>query len=72
MERAIGEVGHKIQSKQVPFANMATILLERVTTKLLTLKSLILSIAGKEKGQRVPLSGTPHKEGRERGRHRVL
>jgi len=52
VERAIGEVGHKIRSKKAPFANMATILLERATTKLLTLKYPVLSIAEKEKRHR--------------------
>ena len=55
VERAIGEMGHKIRSKKAPFANMATILFERATTKMLTLKYPVLSISGKEKRQREPL-----------------
>ena len=52
VERAIGEVGHKIRSKKAPFTNMATILLERATTKLLTLEYPVLSLAEKEKRHR--------------------
>ena len=63
---------HKIRFKKAPFANMATILLERAITKLLTLKYPVLSLAEKEKRYRVPLPETSYKEGREKGRHRVL
>ncbi|KAH9022211.1 hypothetical protein EDB85DRAFT_1871470 [Lactarius pseudohatsudake] len=52
VERAIGELGHKIRSKKAPFANMSTILFERATTKMLTLKYPVLSIPGKEKRQK--------------------
>jgi hypothetical protein len=52
VERAIGEMGHKIRSKKAPFANMSTILFERATTKMLTLKYPVLFIAGKEKRQK--------------------
>jgi hypothetical protein len=37
VERAIGEVGHKIRSKKAPFANLANILLERELVKFLLL-----------------------------------
>jgi hypothetical protein len=37
VERAIGEVGHKIRSKKAPFANLANIILERELVKLLLL-----------------------------------
>jgi hypothetical protein len=52
VERAIGEVGHKIRSKKAPFANMASILFERATAKMLTLKYPILSFAEKKKRQK--------------------
>ena len=37
VERAIGEVGHKIRSKKAPFANLANIIFERELVKLLVL-----------------------------------
>ena len=37
VERAIGEVGHKIRSAKAPFANLANILLEKELVKLLIL-----------------------------------
>ena len=37
VERAIGEVGHKIRSKKAPFANLANIIYERELVKLLLL-----------------------------------
>ena len=37
MERAIGEVGHKICSKKAPFANLANILYEKELVKILLL-----------------------------------
>jgi len=37
VERAIGEVGHKIRSKKAPFANLANIIYERELIKLLLL-----------------------------------
>ena len=37
VERAIGEVGHKIRSKKAPFANLANIIFERELVKLLLL-----------------------------------
>jgi hypothetical protein len=37
VERAIGEVGHKIRSKKAPFANLANIIYEREVIKLLLL-----------------------------------
>lgn len=37
MERAIGEVGHKIHSKKAPFANLANIIFERELVKTLLL-----------------------------------
>ena len=38
VERAIGEVGHKIHSKKAPFANLANILYERELIKILLLR----------------------------------
>src|ERR1700728_3279433 len=38
VERAIGEVGHKIRSKKAPFANLANILYERELIKILLLR----------------------------------
>ena len=55
VERAIGEMGRKIRSKKAPFANLATILFERATTKMLTLKYPVLSLTGKEKRQKEDL-----------------
>jgi hypothetical protein len=52
VERAIGEMGRKIRSKKAPFANLATILFERATAKMLTLKYPVLSIPEKEKRQK--------------------
>jgi len=37
VERAIGEVGHKIRSKKAPFANLANIIYEREMVKILLL-----------------------------------
>jgi hypothetical protein len=37
VERAIGEVGHKIRSKKAPFANLANIIYEREMVKILCL-----------------------------------
>lgn len=37
IERAIGEMGHKIRSQKSPFANLANLILERETIKLLLL-----------------------------------
>lgn len=37
VERAIGEVGHKIRSKKAPFANLANILFERQLARILLL-----------------------------------
>jgi hypothetical protein len=37
VERAIGEVGHKIHSKKAPFANLANIIFQEELTKLLLL-----------------------------------
>ncbi|KAH9017510.1 hypothetical protein EDB84DRAFT_1276532 [Lactarius hengduanensis] len=49
VERAIGEIGHKVRSKKAPFANIATLLYERANTKVLTLQYPFLSISPKEK-----------------------
>jgi hypothetical protein len=48
VERAIGEIGHKVRSKKAPFANIATILYERASTKVLTLRYPFLAISSKE------------------------
>lgn len=37
VERAIGEMGHKIRSRKAPFANLANLILERELVKLLLL-----------------------------------
>ena len=47
VERAIGEIGHKVRSKKAPFANIATILFERANTKVLTLLYPSLNISSK-------------------------
>ena len=52
VERAIGEIGHKVRSKKAPFANIATILLERANNKMLTLKYPLLAVPLKEKQKR--------------------
>jgi hypothetical protein len=51
-ERAIGEIGHKVRSKKVPFANIATMLFERANTKALTLQYPSLIIPSKVKRRR--------------------
>ena len=55
VERAIGEIGHKVQSKKAPFANIATLLFERANGKALTLYYPCLSIPTKEKKIRAHL-----------------
>src|SRR6202012_4957522 len=37
VERAIGEIGHKVRSKKAPFGNIATLLFERANNKALIL-----------------------------------
>jgi len=49
VERAIGEIGHKVRSKKAPFANIATILFHRANRKVLTLLYPSLDIPLKEK-----------------------
>lgn len=44
VERAIGEVGHRIRSKKAPFAHLANILHERELIKLLALQIPSLNI----------------------------
>jgi hypothetical protein len=61
-------MGRKIRSKKAPFANLATILLERATAKMLTLKYPVLSIAEKEKRRREDLYQPLHiKKAEKRG-----
>ena len=52
VERAIGEIGHKVRSKKAPFANIATMLFERANGKVLRLKYPSLVICPKEKRQK--------------------
>lgn len=52
VERAIGEIGHKVRSRKAPFANISTILYERASNKVLTLKYPSLTISPKEKRKR--------------------
>jgi Transposase family tnp2 len=52
VERAIGEIGHKVRSKKAPFANIATILYERASIRVLTLRFPYLKISSKEKRNR--------------------
>ena len=52
VERAIGEIGHKVRSKKAPFANIATMLFNRANAKVLTLKFPSLIISPKEKRRR--------------------
>jgi hypothetical protein len=58
VERAIGEIGHKIRSKKAPFANLANIIYEREMIKILCLyyPSLDLSPAAKAKKIYAPQS----------------
>jgi hypothetical protein len=58
VERAIGEIGHKIRSKKAPFANLANIIYEREMVKILCLyyPSLDLSLAPKPKDIYTPQS----------------
>jgi Transposase family tnp2 len=55
VERAIGEIGHKVRSKKAPFANIATMLVERATNKVLTLRCPFLIIPPKKKRTIGPL-----------------
>jgi hypothetical protein len=52
VERAIGEIGHKVRSKKAPFANIATMLYERASIKVLSLQFPFLNISPKEKRKR--------------------
>ena len=54
MERAIGEVGHKIRSKKAPFANLANIIYEKELVKILLLQypSLDLSTTSQLKASK--------------------
>jgi hypothetical protein len=52
VERAIGEIGHKVRSKKAPFANIATMLFERANNKVLTLHYPLISVPAKEKRKR--------------------
>jgi hypothetical protein len=48
VERAIGEIGHKVRSKKAPFANIVTMLFERGNIKALTLRYPSLTIHPKK------------------------
>ena len=52
VERAIGEIGHKVRSKKAPFANISTMLYERASIRVLTLRFPFLKISPKEKRNR--------------------
>ena len=52
VERAIGEIGHKVRSKKAPFANIATILFERANNKVLALLYPSLDISSQIKRER--------------------
>jgi hypothetical protein len=52
VERAIGEIGHKVRSKKVPFANISTMLYERACIRVLSLRFSSLKIPPKEKRDR--------------------
>jgi hypothetical protein len=54
-ERAIGEISHKVRSKKAPFANIATMLSQRATKKVLLLKYPFLAIPPKDKRQETHL-----------------
>ena len=58
VERAIGEIGHKIRSKKAPFANLANIIYEREMVKILCLyyPQLDLSMAPQSKATYAPQS----------------
>lgn len=56
VERAIGDMGHKIQSKKAPFANLANIILERELIKLLLLWYPLL-MPSKTQGSKISPSG---------------
>ena len=49
VERAIGEIGHKVRSKKAPFANISTMLYERACIKVLNLQFPFLMLSPKEK-----------------------
>jgi len=52
VERAIGEIGHKVRSKKAPFANIATILFERANNKVLALLYPSLDISSQIRKKR--------------------
>jgi hypothetical protein len=52
VERAIGEIGHKVRSRKAPFANIATLLFERATKRVLNLRCPFLTIPSKETRKR--------------------
>ena len=52
VERAIGQIGHKVRSKKAPFANIATILFERANNKVLALLYPSLDISSQIKRER--------------------
>ena len=52
VEWAIGEIGHKVRSKKAPFANIATMLFERASIKVLSLRYPFLNVPPKEKKRR--------------------
>ena len=60
VERAIGEIGHKVRSKKAPFANIATMLFERANGKVLRLRYPSLAICPKEKRRRGHLYQSIH------------
>ena len=49
VERAIGEIGHKVRSKKAPFANISTMLYERASIRVLALRFPSLRMSPKEK-----------------------
>ena len=52
VERAIGEIGHKVRSKKARFANIATILFQRANCKVLSLRYPMLNIPSSVKRKR--------------------
>src|ERR1700728_1698587 len=62
VERAIGEVGHKIRSKKAPFANLANIIYEKEMIKILLLPYLSLDSSPAHLSKTSDSMCTPHNE----------
>lgn len=60
VERAIGDVGHKIRSKKSPFANLANIIYEKELVKILLLQYPSLDLSTTSQSKASKRIHTPH------------